>query len=62
MQHCHGPEALDHTLRDLFKQDSQHIDQVPLFGGITVMFVGDLRQTLPVVQRASRVQIINASL
>ena len=62
MQHHHGPEALDCTLRDLFKQDGQHIDQVPLFGGITVMFVGDFRQTLPVVQRASRVQIINASL
>ena len=62
MQHCHGPDALDHTLRDLFKQDGQHIDQVPLFASITVMFVSDFRQTLPVVQRASRVQIINASL
>ena len=62
MQHCHSPEALDHTLRDLFKQDGQHIDQVPLFSGITIMFVGDFRQTLPVVQRASRVQIVNASL
>ena len=62
MQHHHGPEALDCTLRDLFKQDGQHIDQVPLFGGITVIFVGDFMQTLPIVQRASRVQIINASL
>ena len=26
------------------------------------MFVGDFRQTLPIVQRASRVQIVNASL
>ena len=62
MQHCYGPEALDCTLRDLFKTNSQDINQVPLFGGITVMFVGDFRHTLPVVQRGSRVQIINASM
>ena len=62
MKHHHGPEALDHTLRDLFKIEGQHIDQVPLFASITIMFVGDFRQTLPVVQRASRVQIVNASL
>ena len=29
---------------------------------VTVMFVGDFRQTLPVIQRGSRVQIVNASL
>ena len=62
MQHCYGPEALDHTLRDLFKTNGQHINQVPLFGDITVMFVGDSRQTLPIVKRGSMVQIVNASL
>ena len=56
MQHHHGPEALDCTLRDLFKQHGQHIDQVPLFAGITIMFVSDFRQTLPIIQ------IVNASL
>ena len=30
--------------------NSQDINQVPLFGAITVMFIGDIRQTLPVVQ------------
>ena len=42
--------------------NGQHVDQVPLFGDITVMFVGDFRQTFPIIQRASRVQIVNASL
>ena len=62
MQHCQSPEALDHTLRDLFRNDSQHINHVSLFGGITIMFVGDFRQTLPVVHMDSRVQIVNVSL
>ena len=57
-----GPEALYCTLRDLFKIEGQHINQVPLFGGIIVMFTGDFRQTLPVAQKSSRVQIVNASL
>ena len=42
--------------------DGQDINQVPLLGGITFMFVGDFRQTLPVVPRGSRAQIVNASL
>ena len=62
MQHHYGTEALDCTLRDLFKTNGQDINQVPLFGGITFMFIHDFRQTLPVVQRGSRVHIINASL
>ena len=62
MQHRYGPEALDRTLRDLFRLEGQDVQDVPLFGGITVMFVGDFRQTLPVVPRGSRVQIVNASL
>ena len=62
MQHRYGPEALDCTLRDLFRMDGQDINQVPLLGGITFMFVGDFRQTLPVVPRGSRAQIVNASL
>ena len=62
MQHRYGPEAVDYTIRDLFRQNGQDIEDVPLFGGITVMFAGDFRQTLPVVPGGSRVQIVNASL
>ena len=62
MQHRYGPEALDRTLRDLFRIDGQDINQVSLLGGITFMFVSDFRQTLPVVPRGSRAQIVNASL
>ena len=59
MQHRHGPEAMNRTLDDLFRLTREG---GAIFGGITVMFVGDFCQTLPVVPRASRAQIINACL
>ena len=62
MQDYFWPEAVGCTVRDLFRRPGQDIEDVPLFGGITVVFVGDFRQTLPVVPRGSRVQIVNASL
>ena len=62
MQDRYCPEAVNRTLKDLFKQEGQDIDDVPLFGGITILFVGDFRQTLPVVPRGSRVQIVHRSL
>jgi hypothetical protein len=55
MQHKHCIEALDRTLRDLLNKDAP-------FGGITILFGGDFRQTLPVVPHGIRGQIINASL
>jgi hypothetical protein len=55
MQHKYAIDSVDRSLRDLLKKD------VP-FGGITVVFGGDFRQTLPVVPKASREQIIAASL
>jgi ATP-dependent exoDNAse (exonuclease V) alpha subunit len=55
MQHRHCIEALDHSLREVLEKNS-------LFGGIIVLFGGDFRQTLPVVPRGSRGQIIGASL
>lgn len=55
MQHRHGPEALDRTLRDLRKSDKP-------FGGITVVFGGDFRQTLPVIPKGSREEMVSASL
>ena len=62
MQHCYGPEAVDKTIHDLLKDPNQCIEDVPLFGGITVLFLGDFRQTLPVVPKGSRSQIVDASL
>ena len=48
-------EALDRSLRDVRKNER-------LFGGITVLFAGDWRQTLPIVPRGSRSQIIHCCL
>jgi len=55
MQHRHGIEALDRTLQDILGQDNP-------FGGLTVLFGGDFRQILPVIQKGSCEDIINASL
>lgn len=49
-------EAVDRTLRDIMQ-----IPNLP-FGGKAVLFGGDFRQILPVVERGSRSKIINASL
>ena len=51
-----GVEALDNNLRDIM----DHLE-LP-FGGKTVVFGGDFRQVLPVVQRGSRAQVVGASL
>ena len=48
-------EALNRTLQDI--RDSPR-----LFGGITMLFGGDFRQTTPVIARASRERIVNASI
>ncbi|KAL4578339.1 hypothetical protein LXL04_014460 [Taraxacum kok-saghyz] len=49
-------ETLDRTLRDIL--DAHHIP----FGGKSIMLGGDFRQTLPVIQGASKSEIINASI
>ncbi|KAJ8457646.1 hypothetical protein ONZ45_g18233 [Pleurotus djamor] len=54
-QHRFAPEALDRTLRDLRNSN------LP-FGGVTVVFGGDFQQTLPVVVRGSREEIVNATI
>jgi len=56
MQSRYGPEAVDESLKDLLENRQR------LFSNVTVLFVGDFRQTLPVVVRGSRVQIVGASL
>ena len=51
----HAIMVLDKLLRDLLKVDKP-------FGGKVVLFGGDFRQTLPVVKRGSRGQIVNACM
>jgi PIF1-like helicase len=55
MQHKHAIEAVNHTLRDVLNKN------IP-FGRITVLFGGDFHQTLPVITKGSREQIVQASL
>jgi ATP-dependent DNA helicase PIF1 len=55
MQHKHAIKAVDHTLRDVLDKN------IP-FRGITVLFGGDFHQTLPVMTKESREQIVQASL
>jgi hypothetical protein len=51
-----GVEALDNNLHDIMDRTN-----LP-FGGDTMVFGGDFRQVLPVVQRVSRAQVVGASL
>ncbi|UYV76607.1 hypothetical protein LAZ67_14001436 [Cordylochernes scorpioides] len=55
MAHRCSIEALDRTLRDL--RDSNTI-----MGGVTFLFVGDFRQTLPVIPKGTRADEVNACL
>lgn len=54
MQHKFAPEALDRTLQDLLGNDSP-------FGGITVLFGGDFRQTLPIIPKGTKQEIMGAA-
>jgi hypothetical protein len=54
-QHRHAVEALDRTLQDI-------CDNERPFGGTTVILGGDFLQTLPVVPRGSRIDIIDATI
>ena len=55
MQHKYAIEAVDQTIQDLLSNNNP-------FGGITVLFGGDFRQTLPVIPHGSRQQVVAASL
>ena len=55
MTHRFCFEALDRTLRKVLERDEP-------FGGKVVIFLGDFRQCLPVVKRAPRYQIVDATL
>ncbi|XP_076928486.1 uncharacterized protein LOC143592460 [Bidens hawaiensis] len=61
MIHMHGFEALDRTLRDILSHDDSNNSSMP-FGGKTIVFGGDFRQVLPVIQSGTRQDIVNASL
>jgi hypothetical protein len=54
-QHRHAIEAVDRTLRDICGIDRP-------FGGITVILGGDFLQTLPVVPKGSREDIVDATI
>ena len=44
MQHKYAVDAINRTIQDLLENNSP-------FGGITVLFGGDFRQTFPVIPR-----------
>jgi hypothetical protein len=54
-------EALDKSLRDILRFNNENSQNKP-FGGMTVVLGGDFRQTLPVVPKGRREQIVNASI
>ena len=53
--HRYNVEALERTLRDIMASDQ-------LFGAKVICFGGDPRQTLPVVRRGGRAQIVRACI
>lgn len=61
MSHKHTFEAVDRSLRDIMKEVSPELANVP-FGGKVFVLGGDFRQVLPVVPRGSRGQVVAASL
>ena len=56
MVHRYGFEAVVRTMQHL--RNNKDL----MLGGCTLLILGDLRQTLPVLPKASRIQIINACL
>jgi hypothetical protein len=55
MSHKADVEALNRTMKDISGNDG-------LMGGVTVLFAGDFRQTLPVIPRGTRTYEVNARL
>ncbi|XP_071714847.1 uncharacterized protein [Rutidosis leptorrhynchoides] len=58
MMHKHCFEAFDRTMRDIIVSPNRSSP----FGGKVVVFGGDFRQILPVIQRGTRSEIVHASL
>ncbi|KAK9071641.1 hypothetical protein SSX86_008070 [Deinandra increscens subsp. villosa] len=61
MIHKHAFEALDKSLKDVLCTDTNIADQ-PLFGGKVVVFGGDFRQILPVMQGGSNQDVVTSCL
>ncbi|CAN1240790.1 ATP-dependent DNA helicase PIF1 [Linum perenne] len=61
MAHKHCIESLDRTLRDVASRSDKTNGDLP-FGGITIVFGGDFRQTLPIISKGSRTEIVNSSI
>lgn len=61
MSHRYCFEALDRSLRDILSVEDPQKTSL-LFGGKPILFGGDFRQVLPVVEGASRSEILKASL
>ncbi|XP_052622302.1 uncharacterized protein LOC111911148 [Lactuca sativa] len=61
MVHKHAFEALDRSLKDVFKSENSSNSDIP-FGGKVIVFGGDFRQILPIIPGGSRQNIVNASL
>jgi hypothetical protein len=61
VNHKYCFEALDRTLRDILTETNPAAQNI-CFGGKTVDFGGDFRQTLPVIQNSTKRQIISASI
>jgi len=61
MMHKHLFEALDRTLRDILRHENNGRLDIP-FGGKVVVLGGDFRQVLPVMPKATRQDIVNASI
>nr|XP_042905036.1 uncharacterized protein LOC122270690 [Parasteatoda tepidariorum] len=55
MSHKAASEALDITMQDLLKNNK-------CMGGVTLVLSGDFRQTLPVIQRATKADEIHACI
>ncbi|XP_057427107.1 uncharacterized protein LOC130720473 [Lotus japonicus] len=54
-------EGLDRTLRDIMLQSNPNSSDKP-FGGKVVVLGGDFRQTLPIIPKASREEIVMATI
>lgn len=61
MQHRYAFESVDRCFRDIMSSVDPKKKHLP-FGGITVVFGGDFRQILPVIPKATRSEVVNASL